>query len=69
LPGPLRRADEESVDDSHITAEDLELYALGRLSESEAADVEEHFLICEYCQRALALEDATIVSIREALRK
>jgi hypothetical protein len=31
--------------------------------------VEEHLLICEHCQQALALEDAAIESIREALRK
>jgi hypothetical protein len=61
--------DKESVDPDHIAAEALELYALGRLSDSAAADVEEHVLICEHCQQALALEDATIESIREALRK
>ena len=45
------------MDDSHITAEALELYALGRLSEPEGAAVEEHLLICEHCQEALALDD------------
>lgn len=69
LDPALRRANQESVGDSHITAEALELYALGRLSGPEGASVEEHLVICEHCQQALALEDATIESIREALRK
>jgi hypothetical protein len=31
--------------------------------------VEEHLLICERCQQALALEDATIESIRQAFKE
>ena len=54
---------------THVSAEAVELYALGRLSDEEAAVVEEHLLVCEQCRQALALEDATIESIREALKK
>jgi Putative zinc-finger len=74
-PPPLRvvferfHAKIESVGVTHISAEAVELYALGRLSDEEVAIVEEHLLVCEQCQQALALEDATIESIREALRK
>ena len=38
----------------HIEEDDLELYALDRLSESDAAPVEEHVLMCEECRQRLA---------------
>ena len=43
-PGPLA---------SHPSEEDLELYALGRLSEEAVPAVEEHLLLCESCQNKI----------------
>jgi hypothetical protein len=34
---------------SHITCDELELYAMERLPESDTAPVEEHLLVCEEC--------------------
>jgi anti-sigma-K factor RskA len=38
----------------HIREEDLELYALGALSEEQSAEAREHIAICEVCTRQLA---------------
>ena len=34
---------------SHITCDELELYPMERLPESDTAPVEEHLLVCEEC--------------------
>ena len=39
---------------SHITDDDLELYALDRLAEAGAAPVEEHMPVCEARRARLA---------------
>ena len=52
----------------HGTDEQLELYALGRLGESESAVIEEHLLVCAGCRERLDETEAFTVSIREALR-
>ena len=39
---------------SHISGDDLELYALDRLADADAAPVEEHLLLWEECQERLA---------------
>jgi site-specific recombinase XerD len=39
---------------SHITDDDLELYVMDRLAESDAAPVEEHLLVCGECRARLA---------------
>lgn len=51
----------------HETDDDLELYALGRLSDERAASVEEHLLICAACQKRLDDVEAFAVAMREAI--
>jgi hypothetical protein len=51
----------------HETDERLELYALGRLPESEVAAVEEHLLLCETCQDRLDEAEAFALPMREAI--
>ena len=55
------------MDTRHISDDDLELHALGRLAEADAAPVEEHLLVCAECRTRLAGWDAYIGAIREAL--
>ena len=54
---------------NHIEEETLELYALGRLGEDEAAPVEEHLLVCHFCQDRLAATDEYIRTVRAAAHK
>jgi anti-sigma factor RsiW len=51
----------------HISEEVLEEYALGRLPEADAAPVEEHLLVCAFCQERLQLTDEFIAALREAV--
>src|SRR5438270_9390075 len=44
----------------------LDLYAIGRLPEAEAALLEEHLLICEACSQRLAETDRFIAALRSA---
>ena len=53
----------------HITDDDLEPYALGRLAEAQAAPVEEHLLVCEECRGRLAGWDGYPRAMRAALEK
>jgi anti-sigma factor RsiW len=50
----------------HITDDDLELNAIGRLPEADAALVEEHLLACQECRERLAEWDAYVLAMREA---
>jgi len=52
---------------AHIDENTLELYAMDRLSESEAAPVEEHLLVCYLCQDRLAEIDRFLTDLRSAL--
>jgi anti-sigma factor RsiW len=52
---------------SHQTDEQLELYALARLPEPEAAILEEHLLVCAACQERLDEVEAFALAMREAL--
>ena len=51
---------------SHISGDDLELYAMERLPESDTAPVEEHLLVCEECQARLAGVDVYVRAMRAA---
>ena len=51
----------------HATEEALEQYALGRLSDADAAPVEEHLLVCSLCQDRLQVTDAFIRALRAAV--
>jgi hypothetical protein len=54
----------------HISDDTLELFALGRLQkDAQVSRVEEHLLLCEYCQKALSRIDREISVIRLALGK
>src|SRR5579871_909822 len=54
--------------DSHPSPEDLERYSMGRLAGPELAPFEEHLLLCEECQAAVAFEDAVTQGMRDAAR-
>lgn len=53
----------------HVEDDGLELYALGRLTEADAAPVEEHLLVCEECRVRLAGWDEYVGAIRAALKQ
>ncbi|MCL4487766.1 MAG: zf-HC2 domain-containing protein, partial [Chloroflexi bacterium] len=48
--------------------DDIELYALGRLAETDTAGVEEHLLICGECQERLADWDVYARAMRAAIK-
>ena len=53
----------------HVHADQLEEYALRRLSEPETAAVEEHLLVCEDCRDGLISIDEVISVTRAAMLK
>ena len=50
----------------HISAADLERYAMGILQGCELAAVDEHLLVCQACQDALKEVDDFITAMRTA---
>ena len=52
--------------DSHIDAEQLELYSLGDISEDSAAKIETHLLQCESCRAQLTAADEYIRAMQDA---
>ncbi len=52
----------------HPSEEALERYALGRVSSSDVAPLEEHLFVCEHCQRRLSETDRYILAVRDAAR-
>jgi hypothetical protein len=51
------------LDGSHLTEDALEVYSLGRLSsEEDIAVVEEHILVCGYCQTRLEKMDGFVAA-------
>jgi len=52
----------------HIDDDYLELYALDRLAEPDAARVEEHLLVCGECRMRLAASDAYVAAMGAACR-
>ncbi len=55
--------------DEHISEEALELYAMGRLGDPQAAELEEHILFCTDCQEALERVDDFILAFRAAAKQ
>src|SRR4051794_10756012 len=51
----------------HIPEDTLELYSMGRLSESEIEGVEEHLLVCSACQDSLQETDEFVKTLHAAL--
>ncbi len=50
----------------HISEERLERYVFGRLKNLQIADLEEHLLTCETCQKVLDQLQKTIALIQAA---
>jgi len=50
----------------HMDTEELERYSIGRVSEEEAARVEEHLLVCESCRQSLDEIDAYVTAMSRA---
>ena len=53
----------------HLAEDTLEMYSMGRLSETEIDNVEDHLLICPVCQDRLTETDQFVHAIRSAARK
>jgi anti-sigma factor RsiW len=51
------------------SADDIEMYSLGRMSTAAAADVEEHLLACAHCREELSLADRYVALLRAAARE
>ena len=51
----------------HVSDEQLDQYALKRLTEAEVAALEEHLLICPECQDRLQHTDDFIEALRTAV--
>jgi anti-sigma factor RsiW len=49
----------------HLTEDDIEKYAMGKMTESEAAPTEEHLLVCQQCRDELELLGLIIAGLRE----
>ena len=58
-----------AVTESHPSDEHVELYVLGRLSESDEAAVEEHLLLCESCRGRVQEADEYTAAMRAALEQ
>jgi hypothetical protein len=52
----------------HPAEDRLEMYAMERPPEPEAAPLEEHLLVCKQCRVRLAEWDAYIAAVRAAIR-
>jgi hypothetical protein len=53
---------------SHFDEDVIELYSLGRLPDKEAADLEEHLLVCHACQDLLEKSDDFVRSFHMAIQ-
>lgn len=53
----------------HISEDRLELYSMGRLSERDVANIEQHLLICSPCRRKLEEVESFVGAIRAALSR
>ncbi len=54
---------------THPSDDALELYSLGRMSETELAPLEQHLLTCGACRRRLEESDEYVASMHQALRE
>ena len=60
---PVRRM---SQGYTHREQEEIESYSMGKMPEAEMEAFEEHLLICEQCQHAVAEFDAYVPAVRSA---
>lgn len=59
----------QMIDGSHLTEDALEVYSLGRLSsEEDLATLEEHLLVCAYCQTRLEKVDQFVQAAASGAR-
>ena len=49
----------------HLSEDDIEKYAMGKMTETEAAPTEEHLLVCQQCRDELELLGLIIAGLRE----
>ena len=57
------------IDGTHLTEDALEVYSLGRLSsEEDLATLEEHLLVCAYCQTRLEKVDQFVQAAASGAR-
>ena len=66
-PGPVAREDSAASMPAHIDEDTLELYAMNRLPEADAAPVEEHLLVCPHCQDRLIEIDRLLADLNSSL--
>jgi anti-sigma factor RsiW len=53
----------------HISEDQMDCYASRSLPESEAAAVEQHLVMCEFCQDRLQLTDDFVAALRAAVQQ
>lgn len=53
----------------HVPADELEAYALGRMTNDRAEAVEGHFLFCPDCLKRLQAEIEFITALRAAVQQ
>ena len=53
----------------HLTEDDIERYAMGKMTEAESAPAEEHLLVCQQCREELELLGLIIAGLREERRR
>lgn len=49
----------------HLSEDDIERYAMGKMPEPETASAEEHLLVCQQCRDELELIGLIIAGLRE----
>lgn len=49
----------------HLTEDEIEKYAMGKMSETETALTEEHLMLCPQCRDDLELLGLIIAGLRE----
>jgi len=62
---PLRNA----VFEPHPSDDELEMYSMGRIAEPESGRVEEHILICGYCQDRLQEADEFVALMKDTTKE
>jgi anti-sigma factor ChrR (cupin superfamily) len=53
----------------HISEDQMDRYAARSLAEPEAAAVEEHLVMCAFCQDRLELTDEFVAAMRAAVNE
>jgi len=59
----------QAVFELHPSDDDLELYSMGRTTESESNRIEEHVLVCSYCQDRLEESDEFVALMKDTTKE